>query len=402
VTAYDPTPLFRPEVAEARKQRLEGEILLSQPVRAHVLTAVLVAIIAIVAAWIAFGTYTRSEVARGILVTDTPSAKVMPLRPGRIVQLLAHDGDRVRAGQKLATVRVEQSDENGDSPGAGSLDAIAAQQALAEQRADLASRHGAAERAKLVATLEGIRRQRPELLGEVRIQEKLVASAREMFERMTPVLERGFVSRIEYERRRQALLTAEQHLAQLHQQATALQAQERQTLADLASLGADTRTQISAARTAQEQAAQQRAQVLGERAYLITAPIGGRVTALQAAAGRVVEPGRPLMTIVPSGSALHAEIYAPTRAIGFVESGEEVRLLYDAFPYQRFGSFAGRVNRVSRTVLDPRDIAAPLKIEEPVYRTRGRARPPVGGGVRAGAAPSAGDDDHRKSHPRTP
>jgi membrane fusion protein len=135
---------------------------------------------------------------------------------------------------------------------------------------------------------------------------------------------------------------------------------------------------------------------------LITAPIGGRVTALQAAAGRVVEPGRPLMTIVPSGSALHAEIYAPTRAIGFVESGEEVRLLYDAFPYQRFGSFAGRVNRVSRTVLDPRDIAAPLKIEEPVYRTRGRARPPVGGGVRAGAAPSAGDDDHRKSHPRTP
>jgi membrane fusion protein len=74
------------------------------------------------------------------------------------------------------------------------------------------------------------------------------------------------------------------------------------------------------------------------------------------------------MTIVPERSKLHADVYAPTRAIGFVKPGQEVRLLYDAFPYQRFGSFSGRITAVSRVVIDPRQMEAPLKIEEPVYR----------------------------------
>jgi membrane fusion protein len=74
------------------------------------------------------------------------------------------------------------------------------------------------------------------------------------------------------------------------------------------------------------------------------------------------------MTIVPEGSSLHAEVYAPTRAIGFVEPGQEVRLLYDAFPYQRFGSFTGRIVRVSRAAIDPRDLSVPLHLEEAVYR----------------------------------
>jgi membrane fusion protein len=79
-------------------------------------------------------------------------------------------------------------------------------------------------------------------------------------------------------------------------------------------------------------------------------------------------PATPMMIIIPEGSRLHAEIYAPTRAIGFVKPGQEVRLLYEAFPYQRFGSFQGKVTRVSRTVIDPRELTAPLKAEEPVYR----------------------------------
>src|SRR6185295_17450355 len=76
----------------------------------------------------------------------------------------------------------------------------------------------------------------------------------------------------------------------------------------------------------------------------------------------------PLMEIVPEGSALRAQVYAPTRAIGFVRPGQEVRLLYDAFPYQRFGSFGGRIVRVSRSVIDPRQLAEPLRIEEAVYQ----------------------------------
>jgi membrane fusion protein len=108
----------------------------------------------------------------------------------------------------------------------------------------------------------------------------------------------------------------------------------------------------------------------GEQSYVIKAPIAGRVTALAAGAGRAATSARPLMVIVPTDAQLQAELYAPTRSIGFVEPGEETRLLYDAFPYQRFGSFEGRVASISRIAVDPRETEIPFPFEEPVYRVR--------------------------------
>jgi membrane fusion protein len=145
-------------------------------------------------------------------------------------------------------------------------------------------------------------------------------------------------------------------------------AEEARTRAEVAGIAASTGSEVANARSSSQTLAQQRARLRGERAYVVTAPVAGRVTALQAAVGRTVDAGIPLMVIVPEGSKLHADIYAPSRAIGFVKPGQEVRLLYDAFPYQRFGSFTGRIARVSRTAMDPRELNVPLKIEEAVYR----------------------------------
>jgi hypothetical protein len=89
-------PLFRPEVAEARAQRVFGEIVLTQPTRTRLLVALICAVTALLAAWVALGSYTRTEVARGFIVTDAASAKVVALRPGIVTELLVRDGDVVR------------------------------------------------------------------------------------------------------------------------------------------------------------------------------------------------------------------------------------------------------------------------------------------------------------------
>ena len=81
------------------------------------------------------------------------------------------------------------------------------------------------------------------------------------------------------------------------------------------------------------------AEVNGKQAYIVRAPIAGRISLLQASVGQPADPQRLAMEIVPSGSPLEAELFIPTRAIGFVEVGQKVRILYDAFPYQRFGTY---------------------------------------------------------------
>ena len=360
--------LFRREALETRQARVHGEIVLTSPVRTHYLVAAIFAMVALAALWVSVGTYARTETARGILATKAASAKVVAIRAGQVTELLADEGDFVRAGQVLATVRTEQADERGASAISESLSAIESQRRLAEQQVQVAGRRAESERAGLAATLAGLEQQRSDLSGQIALQEEAVASARDMFGRVSGLLENGFISRIEVERRRQAYILARQELGRLNQQRNAVGAEIQRARAELPRVAADADREIVAAHTSAETLIQQRARLRGERAYTIVAPISGRVAAVQTAVGRTIDSEVPLMEIVPEGSALTVQVYAPTRAIGFVQPGQEVRLLYDAFPYQRFGSFGGRVVRVSRTVIDPRQLAAPLGIEEPVYR----------------------------------
>jgi membrane fusion protein len=74
--------------------------------------------------------------------------------------------------------------------------------------------------------------------------------------------------------------------------------------------------------------------------------------------------------IVPAGSRLQAELFVPSRAAGFIRPGQEVRLMYDAFPHQTFGASIGRVAEISRTVLAPSEVTSGLELREPVFRVR--------------------------------
>jgi membrane fusion protein len=113
---------------------------------------------------------------------------------------------------------------------------------------------------------------------------------------------------------------------------------------------------------------QRMAEIKGRRAYVIRAPLAGRVSTLQASIGQNAHPQRPQLEIIPEHAVLQAELFVPARAIGFIEAGQSVRLLFDAFPYQHFGTYRGEVARVSQTMLMTADTGSPLRLNEPTYR----------------------------------
>jgi membrane fusion protein len=79
-------------------------------------------------------------------------------------------------------------------------------------------------------------------------------------------------------------------------------------------------------------------------------------------------------------SPLVAYFYVPTRAAGFVEPGQTVKLRYAAYPYQKFGMGEGTVTQVERTPYALQELpaqiaasvingsAASTNTPEPVYR----------------------------------
>ncbi|MEH7839168.1 HlyD family efflux transporter periplasmic adaptor subunit [Rhizobium laguerreae] len=88
------------------------------------------------------------------------------------------------------------------------------------------------------------------------------------------------------------------------------------------------------------------------RAYVIRSPIGGTVSALTAKIGEPLNTQQALMSVVPLNATLHAQLDVPNAAVGFVEVGQEVRLAIDTFPYQSFGTIAGRVKSLSKSPIN--------------------------------------------------
>lgn len=69
---------------------------------------------------------------------------------------------------------------------------------------------------------------------------------------------------------------------------------------------------------------------------------------------------------------LVAELLIPTRAAGFIKAGQRVKLMYDAFPYQRYGIAEGWISRISRSVVAGGELLGPVQVQEPVYRAAAR------------------------------
>ena len=112
------------------------------------------------------------------------------------------------------------------------------------------------------------------------------------------------------------------------------------------------------------------AQNEAQRASVLRAPRDGLVANLAIQDGQTVTASQRLLSILPEGSLLQAELWLPSRAIGFIETGNQVILRYPAFPYQKFGQQSGWVLAVARGATGASELTALLgrPISEPLYR----------------------------------
>ena len=313
--------------------------------------------------------YARKETVTGYLTPASGTARIFAPQQGTISAIHVEQGQRVEEGQLLLSVTTDQIAADGEDVNASILNALARQKESLTRQIAAEEQRAASERDRLTAQIQSLETrvgylsaQIPIQRDRVRVVERLVASASQL-------APRGLVSEIEQRRREEALLEQRLNLSTLHQQVTERQAQLTEVRFTLEQLPVVTAEKIQRLRNELSAAEQRIAEVNGRRAYVIRAPIAGRVSSLQASVGQAATPQRLQLQILPDdGGALQAELFVPSRAIGFVEAGQSVRLLYDAFPYQHYGAYRGRIVRVSQTIVAGTDVSTPVKLEGPAYR----------------------------------
>jgi membrane fusion protein len=362
--------LFRHEVIEHRRSEWLGRIVLIRPLSFTLLTFLAVLVTAATAGFLAWGEYTKKTRISGFLTPRDGLIRVVVPQSGTVLERRVSDGQAVNRGDVLFVI----SHDHGTAAHPEAQAAITQQLSLRKQslRADLEKQRSMSEEheADLRRRLSLLRGEIAQLQSEGETQSHRLRSAQSAYRRFEELKERGFVSELQLQQRDDE---------RVDQQAK-LQAVERTRLSmlrDLAALEAELRDLPM--RTARDIAATERDIVSTEqqltesesrRQTVVTAPESGTVTAILAERGQAVTPALPLLAIVPAHSILEAQLYAPSRAVGFVKPGQHVLLKYQAYPFQKFGQYEGTVTLVSRTALQPNEVPpqamAPPSV--PMYR----------------------------------
>jgi membrane fusion protein len=371
--------LFRQEALDFQLQHKQwGHVALLQPPSTKLLTWLIAAAIALILLFVWFAQYARKETVAGYLVPSAGTAKIFVPQKGFVKQLHVREGEDVEEGQPLLTISTEQIATGGEDVNNTILDALTLQRDFIKRQITAEERRGTTERDRLNALIQGIGAEISHLESQTALQTERLKLSEGFVASAMQLTAKGAMTDLEFKRREQAVLEQKQNLSALHQQTAARRNQLTETRYTLEQLPVVLEDKLQSLRNDLSAVEQRIAEVNGWRAYVIRAPTAGRVATLQATEGQAADPRHLQLEIVPRDSSLQAELFFPTRAFGFVHPGQEIRILYDAFPYQKFGTYRGSIIKVSRTILTGNDTVGPISLKEPAYRvTAALERPDI-------------------------
>lgn len=358
--------LFRQEVIEAGRDRLAGTVIAATPPKSSLYALLVLVFAGALVAILSFGTYASRAQVKGIVTFDRGLARVYSHSAAEIRQFHVQIGSRVTAGQPLVTLSMTQG-RGGIGEQLAQLDRqdaeLARQQQFTEQLGSTASQSLVQERASVAAAIASLARQRTLAADQIRLAESAM-------QRAVRLAGEGAGTQRQVEDSRSQLLSRRTELEDLTGRLRSQQEGLRGLDAQIAQRRIEAGRGLSELAAQRAVLAEQRAALMRTDQLVLTAPVSGEVTDIASEAGQRAQPQTALVTIVPERSRMEIWLYAPSRAIGFVRPGQEVRLLFDAFPYQKHGAGRGQVLSVSRVAVEPSALDPALGIQEPVFRIR--------------------------------
>ncbi len=362
--------LFRPEVLESKRLQRFGRTVPLYSGHTLPITLVLLFAALVLSVWLMTGHYARTQLVEGWIVPNGPMASVAALQPGMLTSIDVREGEQVQAGQKLATLRLQAANTASADPAGQSLDILARQASDVTAQAELARATMREDAARLKSSLQAMTTRMATIDRQIDIQRERVTSAQRSFDIMIKAERERAINRIDFEGQRRAFLAEKAQLQQLLSEQSALNAQMLDAEAEVRLLPIRLDQRLADLRASGIEIEKQRQAIAQGSSLVLTAPFDGVVSVVNARAGQSLGAQQPVLQVLGSNARLEAEIYAPTRAIGFARVGQDVRLMFDAFPYEQYGTFAGTITDISRSVIVPQDVTAPVKLDAPSYRVR--------------------------------
>jgi membrane fusion protein len=364
-----PRQLFRQEAIDAQREKFLGEAIIARPVPAWVFTLLAAGTAALLIAVALWGQYTRRERVEGYLALDAGAARVLIPDAGRVTELFIREGDEVKAGDPMARIFLDRSTAAGGSSNAAVIAEMTTRRGILEREQAQLRDLGTQQLEQVRRRVKDLGNELGQIDAEMKLQRVRIKSARDQLERYQGLAgEKQFVSQALVKQKGDEVTDQEIKLQSLMRQRSQVERDLEAAKLEEPTVELRSRTQVEQVARQISELQQSLAQVHARTETMIRAPVSGVVTNIAVNNGQSIAANAPLATVLPKGSGLHVELMVPTRAIGFVKPGQDVMLRYDAFPYERFGQYHGRIIDIGRNVWSAGDRVGPVSVREPVYR----------------------------------
>jgi hemolysin D len=387
------------DVVGAFESDTAAVFLRTAPVNEHIILYVLAAMLVLALGLMAIVKLDRVVTGVGRIVTAAGSLYVSPFDTGIVREVHVKAGDVVKKGQVLATLdptfthadllQLQQklgSDEAAvarlESELAGrpyvfsatdpyqSLQGGIWQKRQSEYRYNLADFDG---------RIHGAEAQVAQYQADSREYEKRLKLASEVEKVYEPLLEKGYVSKLQLmqatdERTEMGRLLgdAQNQMSSLRQTLASLKAQRESYIQKWNS---DAGTELVTLRNDLDVTRQnlQKAQKLSDLSSLDSPEDAvvlkvGKVSSGSVAGSGAQNPGQdPLFTLVPLDAPVEADVNVSARDIGFIKKGDPVQLKLDAYRFMQHGTAKGVIKTISEGSFTTDDNSTPV---EPYFKVR--------------------------------
>jgi membrane fusion protein len=363
--------LFRQEALEFQRKRNMGEVILVQPLSFTFLTVIAISIAVAVIGFAFWGEYTRKAHVQGYLAPSRGLIKVYPPETGSLIEKYVTEGQSVKRGDSLFVLSTERSSRLTPEAQATAIDQLRQRRDSLKEELTKQRHISEIEINNLQMRIRDTQAELTQIKLEIATQAQRVASAKRRVKRYSDVSVIESIPEDEAQQKQEELLDQQSRLQALQRSRLGLEREINGLRLELGSSELKAKNQEAAIEREISTKEQELTEYESKRNIVITAPSDGVVTTILAERAQSAHATTPLLSILPVGAVLEAQLLVPSRAIGFIAPDQTVALHYQAFPYQRFGSYKGRVREISRTSITPRNAEyadLPVNPQESVYR----------------------------------
>nr|WP_275285144.1 HlyD family efflux transporter periplasmic adaptor subunit [Vibrio metschnikovii] len=338
----------------------------------HIFVAASLFVLITIIFFVVFAEYTRRDTLNGVVSPTGGIIKVQANDEGYAGKVFVTEGQKVLAGEPLYEIQTERYDEFGLGVKRRILTSIENQIVLLNERRQKEVEKFQHQLEVIDVDLIRLSEEAGILKVVVDLSEQELSLAQSLVDKQQVLVNKQFISSIELQRQRLEIITLE---AKVQTQRLSLQRLVREK-AKLEETKVTLELELDIALQEIDRQLQQIARNKIEYFYQtdtqVVSPINGVVASIFVKEGHSVNKGQPLLVVIPEGEdPVVVELYAPSRSIGFIQEGQDVRLRFDAFPYQKFGVQQGVITSISKSAVSAEMLPNSSLIQSQLSRTYG-------------------------------